>query len=79
MRGHLQTATTATALLARAVSGDRRAVLNAADLDARTRQSAERRLRARARGLRLGAARGPQLAVHSVDAARLRGSFSGEC
>ena len=47
----LQTTATATTVHASAVGGNRRRVLNAADLDAATRKGTQRRLGARAGGL----------------------------
>ena len=49
----LEAATAATALAARRVGRDRRHVLDAADLEARARERAQRRLGAGARRLRL--------------------------
>ena len=60
---HLQAATTATTLLTSAISGNRGHVLDAADLQARARESAESRLAARAGALRLVATRRAHLDV----------------
>ena len=59
----LEAATAATALAARRVGRDRRHVLDAADLEARARERAQRRLGAGARRLRLVAARRADLDV----------------
>lgn len=67
-----QAATAAAALAARGVGGHRRHVLDAADLEARARQRAQRRLRARPRRLRLVAPRRAQLDVQRGDAQLLR-------
>ena len=63
-----QTATAARALPTGAVGGDGRDVLDAADLHARARERTERRLRAGAGRLRVGAADRTQLDVQRVDA-----------
>merc|ERR1719454_346727 len=62
-----EAATTATGLAARAVSRDRRHVLDAANLDAGTRDCAERRLRTRSRALRLRATNSAELDVNATD------------
>ena len=64
----LQAATAATGGATRAVGRDRGDVLNAADLDAGTREGAEGRLRARAGGLRAVAAGGTHFDVEAADA-----------
>ena len=64
----LETTTAATALLTGGVSGDRGAVLDAADLDATTRERAERGNATGARGAGAGAARAAELEVEGVDA-----------
>ena len=70
----LQAATAATALPASAVGGRGRDVLNAADLDARARKSAQRRLGPRPGGLRLVPPRRPKLHVQSSDPQLLQNS-----
>ena len=70
----LQAATAATALPAGAVGGRGRDVLNAADLDARARKSAQRRLGPRPGGLRLVPPRRPKLHVQSSDPQLLQNS-----
>merc|ERR1719247_410848 len=62
-----EAATTAAGLAARAVSRDRRHVLDAAGLDAGTRDRAESRLRTWSRALRLRAADSTELDVNAAD------------
>ena len=68
----LQAATAAAALAARGVGGHGRHVLNAANLEARARQRAQRRLGARPRRLRLVAPGRAQLDVQRGDAQLLQ-------
>lgn len=68
----LQTPSTAATLPPCGVGGDRRDVLDAANLDAGASQSTQCRLRARARRLRLVAACGTQLDVQRCDAQLLQ-------
>merc|ERR1740130_1201009 len=64
----LQTATTAPALLASAVSRDWRHILDTTDLHASTSKRAQRSLRARAGSARAGATHGAELDVQRADA-----------
>ena len=64
---HLQTATTLATLATSAVSGDGGNVLNAADLHARTSESAKGGLSTRTRGLGARASSGTNLDVQSSD------------
>lgn len=64
----LQTATTATALPASRVGGNRRNVLNAANAHASTSKSAKSALGARTRGLRADTTRATDADVNSGDA-----------
>lgn len=70
-RPSLQTTTTTTTLTTSGVGGNRRRVFDAADLQARAGQSAQRRLGARTGCLGLGAASGTDAHVKRVDASLL--------
>jgi hypothetical protein len=63
----LESATTTTTLPAGAIGRNRSDVLDTTNLEARTGQGTKRSLRARAGGLGLDAASGPDLDVHGGD------------